>query len=132
MQLSLQRIRSSRFSRFIKRQKRTKGHLQVASMCNDYSAQTRPTCNVYNIYELMQQKRQFTIYVKCTLQCNRPKRQSLLSDLPNLWKLVKSVVLDGKLFRVLKIRLLKKVISSIVSSLVTNCACVLLQRPDGL
>jgi len=54
----------------------------------------------------MHRKKQFTNYVKFSLQCN--KRQSLLSDLSNLQKLVKSVVLDGKLFHKLLIRPLKK------------------------
>jgi len=60
----------------------------------------------------MRRKKQFTNYVKFNLQYN--KRQSLLSDSSNLRKLVKSVVLDGKLFHKLTTRLLKEVNSSII------------------
>jgi len=44
-------------SQFIKQQ-RTKGHLQVASIYNSYSAQS--TGNVYNMYKIMHRKK--TVY----------------------------------------------------------------------
>jgi len=55
-------------SQFIKQQ-RTKGHLQVASIYNSHSAQS--TDNVYNMYKIMQRKKQFTIYAKFNLQYNK-------------------------------------------------------------
>jgi len=55
-------------SQFVKQQ-RTKGHLQVASIYNSHSAQS--TDNVYNMYKIMQRKKQFTIYAKFNLQYNK-------------------------------------------------------------
>jgi len=54
----------------------------------------------------MHHKKHFTIYIKVSLQCN--KRSSSLSDSSNSLKLVKYVVLGGKLFHKLTIRLRKK------------------------
>jgi len=48
------------------------------------------------MYKIMHQKKEFAINVKFNLQYDETK--SLLNDLSNLRKLVKSVVLDGKLF----------------------------------
>jgi len=48
-----------------------RGHLQVASIYDNYSAHSRPTDNVYNMYQIMQQERQFTIYVKFGLRYNK-------------------------------------------------------------
>ena len=53
------------------------------------------------MYEIMHRKKQFRICVKFISQYS--KRQSLLSDLSNLCKLVKSAVPDGKLFQVAEV-----------------------------
>jgi len=61
-----------------------------------------------SLYKKCASEKQFTNYIKFSLQYN--KKKLLLSDSSNLRKLVKSVVLDGKLFHMLTIRLLKKLI----------------------